>query len=419
VVRGFTSGIALIIVIGQIDNILGFKTPGAESSAEKLVQYMYTPIHPNWYAVFTTAVVVAVMLKWPEKWRTKMPASLAGLIVAAGISVIFRLPVEAIGQIPRTLFPDERLTFGVIRFSELKNLLLPSISIATLGMVESLLCGEVAGRMKNEKYDANRDLVAQGVGNILIPFFGGIPATAAIARTSVGIKSGGETRLVSIFHAIALMLSMFLLAPVMSRIPISALSGVLVVTAWRMNEWVDIRYIFKYRFKGAILKYIVTVLCTIMFDLTQAIVIGVVLALMLLVRNISNTQITLEKVDTERFQRETGAELNNASENIYLSYFVGPMLFVNINQVRERFDNIDGMRVLIISMRGVSHIDLSGIQAITELYGRLKKTGCRLLICGLQPQVEVTLGRSHIPDMIGRDLIFKSTKQAMSYALKS
>jgi SulP family sulfate permease len=413
VVSGFTSGIALIIAIGQIDNILGIKTPAAVSAAEKLLQYFETAITPNWYSLISTGIVIAVILKWPQKWRDKLPSSLAGLIAVTVVSLIFKFPVETIGRIPQTLFPDERFTFSLVSLAELKNMFIPAMSIATLGMVESMLCGEVAGRMKNEKYDANRDLISQGVGNIIIPFFGGIPATAAIARTSVGIKSGGQTRLVSVFHSIVLLLSMFLLAPVMSRIPISALSGVLIVTAWRMNEWKEIRYIFKCRFKGAILKYIITVLSTIIFDLTQAIVIGVVLALLLLVSSISNTIFTIQAFDADRFYKESGVRIENPSEKVYVAHFVGPMLFVNIGQIREQFEGIGDMAVLFLSMRGVSHMDISGLQVIRELCGRLEKTGCSLVVCGLQPQVKDMFERSSIIETIGESRVFASTKQAI------
>lgn len=123
--------------------------------------------------------------------------------------------------------------------------------------------------MTGVRLDANQELIAQGVGNILLPFFGGIPATAAIARTSVAIKSGAKTRLTGVFHAVGLLISMFLLAPVMSKIPLAALAGVLMVTAWRMNEWESIRYIFSHKFKGAMLEFTATMFATIIFDLSR------------------------------------------------------------------------------------------------------------------------------------------------------
>jgi SulP family sulfate permease len=365
------------------------------------------------YALLICGLVVAVMLFWPEKWRAVFPPSLAGLIIAFGVSAYFDFPVETIGNIPKTLIADEHLNFASIHLGELKNLIVPAVSIAALGMIESLLCGEVAAKMKNEKYDANRDLVAQGIGNMVIPLFGGIPATAAIARTSVGIKSGGQTRLVSIFHSIGLVMSMFLLAPVMSQIPVSALSGVLIMTAVRMNDWASIRYIFSHRFKGAILKYVVTLAATVVFDLTEAIVIGVVIALLLLVRSVSQTQMTTEKVDPTRFFEKAGVHLEHTEKNVCVSYFVGPMFFVSMSQIREQLSEIDNIDVLILSMRGVSHIDISGTRAISELHDRFEKAGARLLICGLQPQVEDMFKRSNILETIGESSVFWSAEQAI------
>ena len=160
-------------------------------------------------------------------------------------------------------------------------------------MIESLLCGASAGRMTGKRLDANQELIAQGIGNIILPFFGGIPATAAIARTSVAIKSGARTRLTGIFHAAGLLISMFALAPVMSQIPLPALAGVLMVTAWRMNEWEAIRYMFSHKFKGAMLEFVATMAATIIFDLTVAIMVGVLIGLVFLVSRLSMIEINV------------------------------------------------------------------------------------------------------------------------------
>ena len=185
------------------------------------------------------------------------------------------LDVPQVGAIPQTLLPEARLSLSSLSSQALLPLLSPAFSIAMLGMIESLLCGASAGRMTGVRLNADQELIAQGIGNMVIPFFGGIPATAAIARTSVAIKSGARTRVAGMVHSVGLLLSMFLLAPVMSRIPLSALAGVLMVTAWRMNEWESIRYIFSHRFKGGILKFLATMLATIIFDLTVAIALGI------------------------------------------------------------------------------------------------------------------------------------------------
>lgn len=172
-----------------------------------------------------------LLIFYHKKWAHVLPASLVAIILATLASIIFKLPVAKVGKIPTSLITGERPHFSTLNFALLKQLFLPAVSIAMLGMIESLLCGASAGRMTGKDLDSNQELVAQGIGNMILPFFGGIPATAAIARTSVAIKSGVQTRLAGIFHAFSLFLSMILFAPIMSQIPMTALASVLLVTS--------------------------------------------------------------------------------------------------------------------------------------------------------------------------------------------
>ena len=236
VIMGFTSGIAIIIALGQVDNFFGTVSEGS-SNLEKLASYARLGFHPNLQAVLIGALVVAVMLVWPKKWGAKVPGSLIGIIAATALAAALGLDeLAVVGDIPRTLLLSDRLHLGSLSLDMLSDLISPVVTIAALGMIESLLCGASAARMKSEPFHADQELIAQGVGNILLPFFGGVPATAAIARTSVAIKSGQQTRLTSVFHSVFLLASMFLLGGVMARLPLSALAGVLMVTAWRMND---------------------------------------------------------------------------------------------------------------------------------------------------------------------------------------
>src|SRR5690606_37185748 len=187
------------------------------------------------------------MLFWPARFNRYLPGSLLGIIVATVIAVVTQWPVAHIGDIPRTILLDQRLTVDAIPWEHLNELVLPALSVAALGAVESLLCGAVGSKMTGVRLQANQELVAQGIGNIIIPFFGGVPATAAIARSSVGIKSGGQTRLVSIIHALALLAAALLAAPIIALVPLTALAGVRMVTAVRMNEWASIRFTFSHR----------------------------------------------------------------------------------------------------------------------------------------------------------------------------
>ncbi|MDU7147259.1 MAG: SulP family inorganic anion transporter [Clostridium sp.] len=414
VVTGFTSGIALIIAIGQLDNFFGVSTKSSESAAIKVLNFFSTPLNPNWYALSIGILVVVIMLIWPKKLNNIIPSSLIGLIIALSINMIFKLPVDIIGDIPQKLILDDRLSISSFNLDILKSVLVPAISIAALAMIESLLCGEVGKKMKGDNFDANRELIAQGIGNFIIPFFGGVPATAAIARTSVAIKSGARTRLVSMFHAVFLMLSMFLLAPIMSNIPLAALAGVLMVTAWRMNEWENIKYIFSKRFKGAILKFLITMFATVALDLTQAILIGVIFSSLLFIVKISNMDISISEVDEKRLDRAVlkGNNLNN----IKVVYFTGPLFFATAEKFKNEVLSIKDAKVIILSMRGVPLIDTSALQALSEMIEEVENRNCKIMLCGLQQPVKELIDKSGFAEKLGSNMIFWSADQAIKTA---
>ncbi|EEH97975.2 MULTISPECIES: SulP family inorganic anion transporter [Clostridium] len=414
VVTGFTSGIALIIAIGQLDNFFGVSTKSSESAAIKVLNFFSTPLNPNWYALSIGILVVVIMLIWPKKLNNIIPSSLIGLIIALSINMIFKLPVDIIGDIPQKLILDDRLSISSFNLDILKSVLVPAISIAALAMIESLLCGEVGKKMKGDTFDANRELIAQGIGNFIIPFFGGVPATAAIARTSVAIKSGARTRLVSMFHAVFLMLSMFLLAPIMSNIPLAALAGVLMVTAWRMNEWENIKYIFSKRFKGAILKFLITMFATVALDLTQAILIGVIFSSLLFIVKISNMDISISEVDEKRLDRAVlkGNNLNN----IKVVYFTGPLFFATAEKFKNEVLSIKDAKVIILSMRGVPLIDTSALQALSEMIEEVENRNCKIMLCGLQQPVKELIDKSGFAEKLGSNMIFWSADQAIKTA---
>ena len=417
VITGFTSGIALIIFISQIDNFLGIEAHPSSAILRKLLAYFTDSVDPNWYSVIIGTVTVLILMIFPKKWNRFIPSSLFVLIIVTAACMIFKFPVKTIGEIPRSLFTDTRINFFSINWEIAKNLMLPAVSIAILGMIESLLCGEVGGRMKGEKIHTKQELIAQGIGNILIPFFGGVPATAAIARTSVGIKSGGKTRLVSIFHAFGLLVSMLLLAPIMANIPMTALAGVLMVIAFRMNEWTSIKFIFSKKFKSAISKFLLTMTATVVFDLTIAILIGVIYSCLLFILQISSsTEITISEVHEKKLAEKHGIPIKQSLDFIRIAYLTGPIFFPTVHQIDTMFTQIGKARVLILSMRGVPSIDTSGIMEFFTLLKKLKANNCQLMLSGLQKPVLVRLERSGIIDEIGRNMVFASAENAISYA---
>lgn len=411
VITGFTSGIAIIIALGQIDNLFGTASKG-ENAIQKLLSYGSLGFKPNFTTLAIGLLVIAIMLLWPKKLNMIFPASLAGIIVAVVISMAANLNVAVVGDIPSKLILDERLRFSLLTAENIKAFILPSISIAALGLIETLLCGSSAGRMKNEKINAGRELIAQGIGNMLIPLFGGVPATAAIARTSVAIKSGSKTRLTSVFHSVGLIISMFLLAPVMSRIPLSALAGVLMVTAWRMNEWESIKNIFSKRFRGAIWKFILTMTATIVFDLTIAIVIGIVFSLVLFLVRISDIDIIVSDVYPERLSSKN---LDEAMlQRAKVIYFTGPLFFGTAEKLSSILLELDNVDLVILSMRGMPMIDISGSLVLHECLADLRKKGVQVAFSAVHPKVCEMLKKTDTLGLISDENIFWSTDDAIT-----
>lgn len=388
VICGFTSGIAIIIACGQIDNFFG-STSISESIVEQFVYYFEHGFSIDLTTLMFGMIVVVIMFTWPKKWSL-VPASLVALMITLFMNLLMNFDVAEVGSIPTTLIADDRLNLSSISLEQIKLLMIPACSIAALGMIESLLCGASGGKMKNEKMNADRELFAQGVGNMIIPFFGGIPATAAIARTSVAIKSGAQTRIVSIVHSLVLIASMFLLAPFMSRIPMASLAGVLMVTAIRMNEWHDIKNMFNKKLKTSISQFLLTMIATVIFDLTIAILLGVFLSMVLFVLRNSELHVAVSKVETNRIDHD----LTHHHEDTTILYVSGPLFFGTQEKLITTFEQeLPSSKAIVISMRGVPSIDESGAEELRNIYHLGLNNECDVYLSGLQEEVYFQLER--------------------------
>jgi len=414
VITGFTSGIAVIIALGQVDNFFGTKSVG-ETAIEKFISYSKLGFTPHLWTVLLGLIVIAIMIVWPKKWNAKVPSSLVAIIAVTAVYLIFKFDgvktIRDIGQIPQSFLLPERLSLSGVNLDLVTTLLPSAITVAALGMIESLLCGASASRMKNEPFDANIELFGQAAGNIIIPFFGGVPATAAIARTSVAIKSGAQTRLTGIFHALWLIAAMLLLGSVMELIPMPALAGVLMVTAWRMNEWHAIKYMFKKKFIGAILQFFVTMIATVVFDLTIAIVIGIVFSLLLFVKNAAHLKVETSDVDESRIvdKSEDGTDYNGT----FIMYVTGNIFFANIKTLADATEALPKCKEIIISLRGVPDIDISAIESVGEMCTALNERGVRVIFCGLNEAVTRVFKRSGVYDQLGQDNFYKNIDKAL------
>lgn len=415
VITGFTSGIAIIIALGQIDNFFGTVSEGG-NCIEKIISYTRLGFGINPWAVIFGGIVVIIMIITPKAVTRFVPSSLLGLIVAVAVNFFVNPDAAAsnvteVGTIPQQLMTGVAFWNG-LSVERVTDLLMPALSIAALGMIESLLCGASAGKMKGEKIDAKRELMAQGIGNMIIPLLGGVPATAAIARTSVAIKSGGKTRLVSVFHSVTLILSMFLLGGVMSRIPLSALAGVLMVTAFRMNEWTSIKSIFNKKFKSSIVQYLATMVATVVFDLTVAIVIGVIIAMLAFIVKSCQLNVVVSDADEKKLS-DKGVKGDQTRTR--LVYLTGPLFFGTQEKLTETLHNLDGdVNAVIFSMRGVPTIDDGAADELETIYKEYTENGVKILFCGVQPAVMRVMERAGLIEKIGADSFLWDAVAAMN-----
>ena len=406
VITGFTSGIAVIIALGQVNNLAGLTSSG-DTTIQKLVSNFTTPQTLDVAALCIGGAVILFMALYPKKLNRYIPSSLAAIILATAVNMIFGFSVSEVGEIPKTVFLSSRLNIGEITPDILVNLIPAAVSIAALGLIESLLCGASAGRMKNEKLNSNQELIAQGIGNIVLPFFGGVPATAAIARTSVAIKAGGRTRLTSIVHSVVLLLSMFLLGPVMSRIPLASLAGVLIVTAWRMNEWSVIKDMSKKKIKTALSQFFITMAATVVFDLTTAILIGIAFSIVMFMVKISSISIEVAEIDMKRIN--PSVKYTEKFDKTSVAYITGPLYFGTCGKLEDKLAEISRRDVVVFSMRGVTLADISGVQAIKELCATLAENNTKVYFSCVNPPVMTMLERCGIYEVVDKSDFFWST----------
>lgn len=407
VTAGFTNGIAVVIFCGQLNHFFGLQLPRSEHFLAGVWQTVTHLTASNPAAVGLGGVAIATALLWPRINRT-IPGSLVGMVLATAIASYFHLSVPTIGTIPQSLPVPQGIPhwhdFGVIR-----DLINPALALAALGSIESLLSAVVAdGMTVSEKHNSDRELIGQGLANIVIPFFGGIPATGAIARTAVNVRSGGKTRLSGVIHSLALAVIVLAVAPLAQQIPLAALAGILIVTSVRMVEWEAIGLLVRASYSdfGVML---LTWLVTICFDLVLAVEVGLIAAGALFIKRMS--ELSLGKIpETEAFPPGIPLEL---SEQIAVYRVDGPVFFGAAERFVTFLREVPEVKFLILRMRYVPNMDTTGLVALEDIYHDLKRHGCLLILSGLQPQVEGLLDRTGLLEKIGKHNCFESTDAAI------
>jgi SulP family sulfate permease len=413
-ITGFTNGIAVIIFAGQLNNAFGLQIPAA-GEATFFERFYTTLMHLpkiNVSALLLTGTVIMIMIAMPISITRRVPASLIGLTVATAAAALLELKVPSIGAIPHVL-PMPHLPAW--SWGDLHLLLRPALALAALGSIESLLSAVVAdSMMASERHDSNKELVGQGMANVVTAFFQGIPATGAIARTAVNVRSGAKSRLSSLIHSLALVLIMFFFAEFASHIPLAALAGILMMTSVRMVEWQSTRAIFRAP-KADRIVLLITFGVTVAFDLILAVEIGLIAAGLLFIRRMSELGILNQSVD-EIVQSPERAKPIQICPYVVVIRVAGPLFFGAaekfVNEIKKRID----MKVLILRLGQVNMIDATGAMAFRAILNHTERIGAKLYISSLQPQVRFVLTQMGLMEEIPEGRIFDHADQAIQAA---
>jgi SulP family sulfate permease len=422
VVVGFTSGIALLIFSTQIKDFFGLAIENVPSEFfDKWIDYSFNISTINYYAFGTAALALFIIMIFP-KITHKIPGSIVALLVTTAIVQIFHFPVETIGSkfgelpsaLPSPVFPQ-------IDFAIIKNLIGPATTIAILAAIESLLSAVVADGMIGGRHRSNMELVAQGVANIITPLFGGIPATGAIARTATNIKNGGRTPVAGIVHAFVLLLITLFFGQYAKLIPMATLAAVLIVVAYNMSEWRSFIEIFKSP-KSDIIVLLTTFGLTVVFDLTIAIQVGMVLAVFLFMRSMAMVTnvgiITRELKDDDEEAFDSNAITNKkVPDDVEVFEINGPFFFGAVSKFRDAMRFIESPpKVLIVRMRNVPAIDGTGIHALEEVYHESVKKGTQLVLSGVHTQPLMALDQSGFLKVIGEQNVLGNIDDSLDRA---
>lgn len=426
IIVGFTSGIAVTIFTTQIKDLFGLSMTEVPSDfIEKWIAYFQSlDTIDAWSAII--GVVSIIIIAITPRFSKKIPGSLIAIILMTLFALILKnvfgiASVETIGDrfAINSELPDAQLP--EITWETVKALVSPAFTIAILGAIESLLSATVADGVIGDHHDSNTELIGQGLANLATPIFGGIPATGAIARTMTNINNGGRTPVAGIVHAVVLLLIFMFLMPLAKYIPMTCLAGVLVVVSYGMCGWRSFVMLLKNP-KSDITVLVITFLLTIIFDLTIAIEVGLVIACLLFMRRMAETtdvKVVLDEIDP---YEDTDLKHEN-NEHLIIPKGVevyeinGPYFFGAGNRFEEIMANMgDRPKVRIIRMRKVPFVDSTGIHNLSNLCLMSQKEGIQIVLSGVNPKVHKVLEHAGFYDMIGEENICSHINIALAKA---
>ncbi|HRP24692.1 SulP family inorganic anion transporter [Thauera sp.] len=424
VVIGFTNGIAVVIFISQIKDFLGLKVDNLPGEFFAKMEALWAALPSIEAATVAVATVsLAILVGWNRQaartaWMRRLPGPLAVLIIMTAVNALFALPVDTIGSRFGGI-PQEIPAFGLPELSlgTLGKLITPALTIALLGAIESLLSARVADSQIDDRHDPNQELMAQGVANVAAPLFGGFAATGAIARTATNIRSGGRTPVAGMIHAAVLLAIVLVLAPLASHIPLATLSAIVVIVAINMGEWHAFaprelaRYTLQYR---TIL--LGTFFTTVLFDLTLAVEIGMVLASLFFIYRMSDLT-RIERVPLEDYYGAGAVSRADGTPRILAYKMFGSLFFGAANKLENLLLMQHGHPdVVILDMDKVISIDTTGLDILQTLHRNLGKRGAYLVLCGLNSQPGSLVFRSGFLDQLGDQNVAENLTAALMRA---
>ncbi len=425
VVIGFTNGIAVLIGLSQIKDFLGLQVKVMPADFFGIIATLGKNLHTiNPQALALAAASLAVIIIWqffmPKIGNvqftgklTPIPGSIVALVLATVAVSLLDLPVDTIGSrfggIPSALPSFQLPDFS---WESAKFLLIPTTTLALLGAIESLLCARVADGMIDDRHDPNQELMAQGIANVLCPFFGGMPATGTIARTVTNIKNGASSPIAGMVHAITLLLVILVAAPLAKDVPLACLSAILMFVAWNMGEWREFVHLRNYR-----MPYRVTLLAvfflTVVFDLTVAVEVGLVAACLTFIYRISSLS-RCEEVSTTDFPELVCAATTNHQLDSYRLY--GALFFGAVKLIENLQDHLPD-RVLLLDLKNLLYVDSSGADTLNDLARSCQNRGVSLLICGLSHQPLDIAKRCGFVSRVGEDRFYPDLATGVAAAV--
>ena len=427
IIVGFTSGIAVTIFTTQIADIFGLSFAGEKIPRDfigKWIMYFNHFDTINWWNTIISIASIIIIAMTP-KFSKKIPGSLIAIIAITLLVYVLKTyvgvdSIDTIGdrfsikaQLPGAEVPT-------LNWEAMKGLLPAAITIAVLGAIESLLSATVADGVIGDKHDSNTELIAHGTANIITPLFGGIPATGAIARTMTNINNGGKTPVAGLIHAVVLFLILLFLMPLAQYIPMACLAGVLVVVSYNMSEWRTFRALLRNP-KSDITVLLITFFLTVIFDLTVAIEVGLVIACLLFMRRVAET--TEISVITDEINPNEELDIAVNEENLIIPQGVevyeinGPYFFGIANKFEEQMVQLgDRPKVRIIRMRKVPFIDSTGIHNLTNLCKMSKKERVTIVLSGVNDKVHHVLEKSGFYELLGEENICENINVAIDRA---